>query len=211
MLIKCPECSKDVSDKADFCIHCGFPLKPVKEEKPVKKDEHEIQKSSEPEYKELRVDGRLFHYKTDSSKTLCPYCHTFVDKVSSSCWSCGKSLMDSSNSSNFQSNEEEKEKAFEDWRKRQSNSSTPSKEKETDGRAIGSFVTGICGLVFSFWLSGPGLICAIIGAYLGSPYTKGLGKAGKVMSWISIIVNIIALIFFCGILGAAVAKDGGLF
>ena len=27
MLIKCPECGKDVSDKADVCIHCGFPLK----------------------------------------------------------------------------------------------------------------------------------------------------------------------------------------
>lgn len=26
MLIKCPECGKDVSDKAPACIHCGFPL-----------------------------------------------------------------------------------------------------------------------------------------------------------------------------------------
>lgn len=26
MLIKCPECGKDVSDKAPNCIHCGFPL-----------------------------------------------------------------------------------------------------------------------------------------------------------------------------------------
>ena len=26
MLIKCPECGKDVSDKASACIHCGFPL-----------------------------------------------------------------------------------------------------------------------------------------------------------------------------------------
>lgn len=25
-LIKCPECGKDVSDKARACIHCGFPL-----------------------------------------------------------------------------------------------------------------------------------------------------------------------------------------
>ncbi len=25
-LIKCPECGRDVSDKADDCIHCGFPL-----------------------------------------------------------------------------------------------------------------------------------------------------------------------------------------
>ena len=25
-LIKCPECGKDVSDKAPACIHCGYPL-----------------------------------------------------------------------------------------------------------------------------------------------------------------------------------------
>lgn len=26
-LIKCPECGKEVSDKADACIHCGCPIK----------------------------------------------------------------------------------------------------------------------------------------------------------------------------------------
>lgn len=25
-LIKCPECGEQVSDKAEHCIHCGFPL-----------------------------------------------------------------------------------------------------------------------------------------------------------------------------------------
>ena len=25
-IIKCPECKKEVSDKAKTCIHCGFPL-----------------------------------------------------------------------------------------------------------------------------------------------------------------------------------------
>ena len=25
-LIRCPECGKEVSDKAEHCIHCGFPL-----------------------------------------------------------------------------------------------------------------------------------------------------------------------------------------
>ena len=27
MLIKCPECGKEISDKSPQCIHCGFPLK----------------------------------------------------------------------------------------------------------------------------------------------------------------------------------------
>lgn len=26
MLIKCPECGKEISDKAPQCIHCGFPI-----------------------------------------------------------------------------------------------------------------------------------------------------------------------------------------
>ena len=27
MLIKCPECGKEISDKSKQCIHCGYPLK----------------------------------------------------------------------------------------------------------------------------------------------------------------------------------------
>ena len=26
-LIKCPECNKDVSDKSQQCVHCGYPLR----------------------------------------------------------------------------------------------------------------------------------------------------------------------------------------
>ncbi|MDB6475329.1 zinc-ribbon domain-containing protein [Blautia wexlerae] len=26
-LIKCPECNREISDKTEYCIHCGFPLK----------------------------------------------------------------------------------------------------------------------------------------------------------------------------------------
>ena len=32
MLIKCPECGKDVSNKANACIHCGYPLQTIKKE-----------------------------------------------------------------------------------------------------------------------------------------------------------------------------------
>lgn len=34
-LINCPECGKEISDKADNCINCGFPLKEYFEEKEV--------------------------------------------------------------------------------------------------------------------------------------------------------------------------------
>ncbi len=39
MLIKCPECELQVSDKAVFCPHCGFPLQPnIKPRKPRNKN-----------------------------------------------------------------------------------------------------------------------------------------------------------------------------
>ena len=39
MLIKCPECELQVSDKAATCPHCGFPLQPsVKSRKPRAKN-----------------------------------------------------------------------------------------------------------------------------------------------------------------------------
>ena len=31
MLIQCPECGKDISDKSDKCIHCGYPLQQTKQ------------------------------------------------------------------------------------------------------------------------------------------------------------------------------------
>lgn len=32
-LIQCPECGKEISDKAEQCIHCGFPLNDLKSKK----------------------------------------------------------------------------------------------------------------------------------------------------------------------------------
>lgn len=31
-LIKCPECGKEISDRCEQCIHCGFPIIPQKSE-----------------------------------------------------------------------------------------------------------------------------------------------------------------------------------
>lgn len=39
MLIKCPECELQVSDKATFCPHCGYPMQPdVRPRKPRSKN-----------------------------------------------------------------------------------------------------------------------------------------------------------------------------
>lgn len=31
-LIRCPECGKEISDRAPACIHCGFPLDSIQEQ-----------------------------------------------------------------------------------------------------------------------------------------------------------------------------------
>ena len=41
-LIKCPECGKEISDKAPACIHCGFPLIELKKEGTCKINGHEV-------------------------------------------------------------------------------------------------------------------------------------------------------------------------
>lgn len=47
-LIKCPECGKEISDKAPACIHCGFPLSLLKEQSQESLDkENKIIKKSE--------------------------------------------------------------------------------------------------------------------------------------------------------------------
>ena len=39
MLIRCPECGKEISDQSDKCIHCGFPLNKLNKE-----ETHEVKK-----------------------------------------------------------------------------------------------------------------------------------------------------------------------
>ena len=41
-LIKCPECSKEISDKSKLCIHCGYPLDLIDEEKVCCEESNEL-------------------------------------------------------------------------------------------------------------------------------------------------------------------------
>ena len=49
-LIQCPECGKEVSDHAETCVHCGYPIKnsPEKEESSVEIQETKVQKERKP-------------------------------------------------------------------------------------------------------------------------------------------------------------------
>ena len=50
-LIKCPECGKEISDKAPACIHCGYPLSLLNNEK-AKSPTVEKQNNTEAKAKE---------------------------------------------------------------------------------------------------------------------------------------------------------------
>ena len=232
MIIKCPECGKEISDKAKFCIHCGFTLNEAASS--VNKNPSDAPETK-IEYKELHSNGRIFHYIDDSSKPLCPHCNKPVDWVATMCSNCNKSIMEKSSEntvekapqntvsnacntyntySAYNASREEKDAAFKAYKERQNHEQysytqygqNQSSDKP-EGKAIAALVLGICGLVFCFWLSGPGLVCAIVGACLGNSYTKGIGYGGKIMSWISIIVCSVFLIMCCGLVGTAITAS----
>lgn len=48
-LIKCPECQRDVSDKAEICVHCGFPIQEWIEAERNKKANPQKKRTKEPE------------------------------------------------------------------------------------------------------------------------------------------------------------------
>lgn len=49
-LIKCPECGKEISDKATVCINCGYSLESLKDVRKKIKSEDNIE-SQNYEYK----------------------------------------------------------------------------------------------------------------------------------------------------------------
>lgn len=66
MLIKCPECGKEISDQSNQCIHCGFPL-------------DQLQKTI---------------INKDLSDEKCPVCgvqkkHIIKDNIKETCAVCG--------------------------------------------------------------------------------------------------------------------------
>lgn len=64
MLIKCPECGKEISDRCVQCIHCGYPLIKTKTESNTNK----LTNSPCP------VCGNTDHILSDSHSEECPCC-----------------------------------------------------------------------------------------------------------------------------------------
>lgn len=71
-LIKCPECGKEISDKASACIHCGFPLSLLKKEntppKSAKTHTLIIKESGSNKIPIISVLKNYFQYSVDDAK-----------------------------------------------------------------------------------------------------------------------------------------------
>lgn len=107
-LIKCPECGKEISDKSDKCIHCGFPLRstPIIQEN-INGEYYDVTFLSDtniPFVKKINMVRELtgcdlflakeiahkYHIEQESSKPKeednrpkCPNCHsTNIQKIS---------------------------------------------------------------------------------------------------------------------------------
>ena len=63
MIIKCPECGKEISDKAKFCIHCGFTLNEAASS--VNKNPSDAPETK-IEYKELHSNVRKYCGKSST-------------------------------------------------------------------------------------------------------------------------------------------------
>lgn len=87
MLIRCPECGKEISDKAESCPNCGCPVSEMKSSQ-----------ETSPEKK--------------STQNICPKCEKVLDKYGY-CPSCGKyRTIKPKNSANVANSEKPKKSCF---------------------------------------------------------------------------------------------------
>lgn len=69
-LIKCPECEKEISDKSDICIGCGFPIKKHLQEMENK----EIKEALEREQQEKKYFCKSCYQQNEIGADYCVYC-----------------------------------------------------------------------------------------------------------------------------------------
>lgn len=54
-LIKCPECGKEISDKATLCPNCGYPISQISEDMSGKQEMHLVEENVKSEKKHISV------------------------------------------------------------------------------------------------------------------------------------------------------------
>lgn len=79
-LIKCPECGREISDKAEVCIHCGFPMR--------------LTGQSSETMQEIKADlnqPEMFdsQHISQTNMLTCPQCGSIISNAARSCKYCG--------------------------------------------------------------------------------------------------------------------------
>lgn len=93
-LIKCPECGREISDKANVCVGCGFPIREY-----MKKEEHE---NYLPPKDENDSDVPKADYEPYGENiVVCKSCGEKNNSDAQFCKKCGCSLGESNFKSNF--------------------------------------------------------------------------------------------------------------
>lgn len=76
-LIKCPECGKEISDKSEICIGCGFPIKEhLREIEEAETEEKRKREQKEKEQRELeeKYRCRSCNEQNEIGEDYCVYC-----------------------------------------------------------------------------------------------------------------------------------------
>lgn len=117
-LIKCPECGKEISDKAEICVNCGFPIKNflTENESP---DNEQVAKS------EIDNSANIPQEESNQNVVFCRVCGERNNADDNYCKSCASRLY----KSNF-------EMAFDD---------IGNKDKKDSAMSIASFILSIFG------------------------------------------------------------------
>lgn len=84
-LIKCPECGKEISDRSQICIQCGFPISEyVREQKNNIETSKQKQSTNAIEEKSSAQEKNI-----ENKEDSCPKCGNPLDKSLRVCMKCG--------------------------------------------------------------------------------------------------------------------------
>lgn len=84
MLIKCPECGKDVSDKAPTCPHCGVPIAGhIKEQSALADNPHCAQTSPQPQQQQSHRNTGIYLFSFILAVAICGVAFYFYNNAKS--------------------------------------------------------------------------------------------------------------------------------
>lgn len=94
-LIKCPECGKEISDKAEICVNCGFPIKNYLKEKVERSDYLQM------ENKEVETVEKDSFMENNQDTVICESCGAENKADVDYCCKCGSPIKDGGFRNNF--------------------------------------------------------------------------------------------------------------